>query len=143
MEKNIAMIELKVTVEDEKHAEKLLLELNSREGISAKVSTKPYSIDDECQSSMAAEPTSSFGTSANTDFSNDATHFFDGEKLYITRQYYEDYIKDLAFNLAHPEEQKNEPLRTISNEELASCITLEEFREEMTEMIHKHYHPQK
>lgn len=135
------MIELKVTVEDEKQAEKLLLELNSREGISAKVSTKPYSIDDECQSSMAAEPTSSFGTSANIDFSNDATHFFDGEKLYITRQYYEDYIRDMAYNFAHPEEQKNEPLRTVSNEELANCITLEELDQHLTERIHRFYHP--
>ena len=55
--------------------------------------------------------------------------FFDGENLYVTRRYYEDYIRDMAYNFAHPEE-------------LADCITLDEFRNELTEMIHKHYHPQ-
>ena len=100
------MIELKVTVEDEKQAENLLQELNGREGITAKV-----------------------------------FHFFDGEKLYVTRQYYEDYIRDMAYNFAHPEEQKNEPLRTVSNEELANCITLEELDQHLTERIHRFYHP--
>ncbi|MBQ9587724.1 MAG: hypothetical protein IJR26_07695 [Bacteroidales bacterium] len=75
-------------------------------------------------------------------FSNNATHFFDGENLYVTRRYYEDYIRDMAYNFAHPEAQKNEPLRTISDEELSKCITLDEFRDELTEMIHKHYHPE-
>ena len=108
------MIELKVTVEDEKQAENLLQELNGREGITAKVFPKPYGIDEESQSPLATEPASPYGVSANVDFSNQATHFFDGEKLYITRQYYEDYIRDMAYNFAHPEEQKNEPLRTVS-----------------------------
>ena len=136
------MIELKVTVKDEKQAESLFRELNSREDITAIVSPKPYDIDDESQSSLAAEPASPYGASANVDFSNDATHFFDGEKLYVTRRYYEDYIRDMAYNFAHPEEQEKESLRTISNEELKKCITLDELRDELTDMIHKHYHPE-
>ncbi len=136
------MIELKVIVEDEKQAENLLQELNGREGITAKVFPKPDGIDEESQSLLLAEPASPYGVSANVDFSNNATHFFDGENLYVTRRYYEDYIRDMAYNFAHPEAQKNEPLRTISDEELAKCITLDEFRDELTEMIHKHYHPE-
>lgn len=135
------MIELKVTVKDEKQAESLLQELNGREGITAKVFPKPYGIDEESQSPLAAEPASPYGVSANVDFPNQATHFFDGEKLYVTRQYYEDYIRDMAYNFAHPEEQKNEPLRTVSNEELANCITLEELDQHLTERIHRFYHP--
>lgn len=136
------MIELKVTVKDEKQAESLLRELNGREGITAKVSPQPYDIDDDIQSSLAAESASPYCASANVDFSNDATHFFDGEKLYVTRRYYEDYIRDMAYNFAHPEEQEKESLRTISNEELKNCITLDELRDELTDMIHKHYHPE-
>lgn len=136
------MIELKVTVKDEKQAESLLRELNGREGITARISPKPYDTDDDSQNPLAAEPASPYGASPNVDFSNNATHFFDGENLYVTRRYYEDYIRDMAYNFAHPEAQKNEPLRTISDEELAKCITLDEFRDELTEMIHKHYHPE-
>lgn len=135
------MIELEVTVKDEKQAESLLQELNGREGITAKVFSKPYGIDEESQSPLAAEPASPYGVSAHVDFPNQATHFFDGEKLYVTRQYYEDYIRDMAYNFAHPEEQKNEPLRTVSNEELANCITLEELDQHLTERIHRFYHP--
>ena len=54
------MIELKVTVKDEKQAESLFRELNSREDITAIVSPKPYDIDDESQSSLAAEPASPY-----------------------------------------------------------------------------------
>ena len=136
------MIELEVTVNDEKQAESLMQELNGREGITARVSPKQFRIDDESQSSLAAEPVPPYGASTNMDFSNDATHFYDGENLYVTRRYYEDYIRDMAYHFAHPEEMKNEPLRTVSAEELANCITLDEFRNELTEMIHKHYHPQ-
>ena len=48
----------------------------------------------------------------------------------------------MAYNYAHPEEQEKESLRTISNEELKNCITLDELRDELTDMIHKHYHPE-
>lgn len=136
------MIELKVIVEDDNRAEELLQELNSQKGVSASVSPKAYEIGDENNSSSVSEPTTPQGPSVNADLFNEATHFFDGEKLYVTRRYYEDYIRDMAYNFAHPEEHKNEPLRTVSAEELADCITLDEFRNELTEMIHKHYHPQ-
>jgi hypothetical protein len=136
------MIELKVIVEDDNRAEELLLELNSQKGVSASVSPKAYEIGDEKNSSSVSEPTTPQGPSVNADLFNETTHFFDGENLYVTRRYYEDYIRDMAYNFAHPEEQKNEPLRTVSAEELADCITLDEFRNELTEMIHKHYHPQ-
>lgn len=136
------MIELKVIVEDDNRAEELLHELNSQKGVSASVSPKAYEIGDENNSSSVSEPTTPQGPSVNADLFNEATHFFDGEKLYVTRRYYEDYIRDMAYNFAHPEEHKNEPLRTVSAEELADCITLDEFRNELTEMIHKHYHPQ-
>ena len=136
------MIELKVIVEDDNRAEELLLELNSQKGVSASVSPKAYEIGDEKNSSSVSEPTTPQGPSVNADLFNETTHFFDGENLYVTRRYYEDYIRDMAYNFAHPEELKNEPLRTVSAEELADCITLDEFRNELTEMIHKHYHPQ-
>lgn len=136
------MIELKVIVEDDNRAEELLQELNSQKGVSASVSPKAYEIGDENNSSSVSVPTTPQGPSVNADLFNEATHFFDGEKLYVTRRYYEDYIRDMAYNFAHPEELKNEPLRTVSAEELADCITLDEFRNELTEMIHKHYHPQ-
>lgn len=136
------MIELKVIVEDDNRAEELLHELNSQKGVSASVSPKAYEIGDDNNSSSVSEPTTPQGPSVNADLFNEATHFFDGEKLYVTRRYYEDYIRDMAYNFAHPEEHKNEPLRTVSAEELADCITLDEFRNELTEMIHKHYHPQ-
>lgn len=136
------MIELKVIVEDDNRAEELLQELNSQKGVSANVSPKAYEIGDENNSSSVSEPTTPQGSSVNADLFNETTHFFDGEKLYVTRRYYEDYIRDMAYNFAHPEELKNEPLRTVSAEELADCITLDEFRNELTEMIHKHYHPQ-
>ena len=136
------MIELKVIVEDDNRAEELLHELNSQKGVSASVSPKAYEIGDENNSSSVSEPTTPQGSSVNADLFNETTHFFDGEKLYVTRRYYEDYIRDMAYNFAHPEEHKNEPLRTVSAEELADCITLDEFRNELTEMIHKHYHPQ-
>ena len=136
------MIELKVIVEDDNRAEELLHELNSQKGVSASVSPKAYEIGDENNSSSVSEPTTPQGPSVNADLFNETTHFFDGEKLYVTRRYYEDYIRDMAYNFAHPEELKNEPLRTVSAEELADCITLDEFRNELTEMIHKHYHPQ-
>ena len=136
------MIELKVIVEDDNRAEELLQELNSRKGVSARVFPKAYEIGDENNSSSVSEPTTPQGSSVNADLFNETTHFFDGEKLYVTRRYYEDYIRDMAYNYAHPEELKNEPLRTVSAEELADCITLDEFRNELTEMIHKHYHPQ-
>ena len=136
------MIELKVIVEDDNRAEELLLELNSQKGVSASVSPKAYEIGDENNSSSVSEPTTPQGPSVNADLFNETTHFFDGENLYVTRRYYEDYIRDMAYNFAHPEEHKNEPLRTVSAEELADCITLDEFRNELTEMIHKHYHPQ-
>lgn len=136
------MIELKVIVEDANRAEELLQELNSQKGVSASVSPKAYEIGDENNSSSVSEPTTPQGSSVNADLFNETTHFFDGEKLYVTRRYYEDYIRDMAYNFAHPEELKNEPLRTVSAEELADCITLDEFRNELTEMIHKHYHPQ-
>ena len=136
------MIELKVIVEDDNRAEELLQELNSQKGVSASVSPKAYEIGDENNSSSVSEPTTPQGSSVNADLFNETTHFFDGEKLYVTRRYYEDYIRDMAYNFAHPEEHKNEPLRTVSAEELADCITLDEFRNELTEMIHKHYHPQ-
>ena len=136
------MIELKVIVEDDNRAEELLQELNSQKGVSASVSSKAYEIGDENNSSSVSEPTTPQGPSVNADLFNETTHFFDGEKLYVTRRYYEDYIRDMAYNFAHPEEHKNEPLRTVSAEELADCITLDEFRNELTEMIHKHYHPQ-
>ncbi len=136
------MIELKVIVEDDNRAEELLQELNSQKGVSASVSPKAYEIGDENNSSSVSEPTTPQGSSVNADLFNETTHFFDGEKLYVTRRYYEDYIRDMAYNFAHPEEHKNEPLRTVSAEELSDCITLDEFRNELTEMIHKHYHPQ-
>ena len=136
------MIELKVIVEDDNRAEDLLQELNSQKGVSASVSPKAYEIGDEKNSSSVSEPTTPQGPSVNADLFNETTHFFDGENLYVTRRYYEDYIRDMAYNFAHPEELKNEPLRTVSAEELADCITLDEFRNELTEMIHKHYHPQ-
>ena len=136
------MIELKVIVEDDNRAEELLQELNSQKGVSASVSPKAYEIGDENNSSSVSEPTTPQGSSVNADLFNETTHFFDGEKLYVTRRYYEDYIRDMAYNFAHPEEHKNELLRTVSAEELADCITLDEFRNELTEMIHKHYHPQ-
>ena len=136
------MIELKVIVEDDNRAEELLQELNSQKGVSASVSPKAYEIGDEKNSSSVSEPTTPQGPSVNADLFNETTHFFDGENLYVTRRYYEDYIRDMAYNFAHPEELKNEPLRTVSAEELADCITLDEFRNELTEMIHKHYHPQ-
>ena len=136
------MIELKVIVEDDNRAEELLRELNSQKGVSASVSSKVYEIGDEKNSSSVSEPTTPQGPSVNADLFNETTHFFDGETLYVTRRYYEDYIRDMAYNFAHPEELKNEPLRTVSAEELADCITLDEFRNELTEMIHKHYHPQ-
>ena len=136
------MIELKVIVEDDNRAEELLQELNSQKGVSARVFPKSYEIGDENNSSSVSEPTTPQGSSVNADLFNETTHFFDGEKLYVTRRYYEDYIRDMAYNFAHPEELKNEPLRTVSAEELADCITLDEFRNELTEMIHKHYHPQ-
>ena len=136
------MIELKVIVEDDNRAEELLQELNSQKGVSASVSPKAYEIGDENNSSSVSEPTTPQGSSVNADLFKEATHFFDGENLYVTRRYYEDYIRDMAYNFAHPEELKNEPLRTVSAEELADCITLDEFRNELTEMIHKHYHPQ-
>ena len=136
------MIELKVIVEDDNRAEELLQELNIQKGVSASVSPKAYEIGDENNSSSVSEPTTPQGSSVNDDLFNETTHFFDGEKLYVTRRYYEDYIRDMAYNFAHPEELKNEPLRTVSAEELADCITLDEFRNELTEMIHKHYHPQ-
>lgn len=136
------MIELKVIVEDDNRAEELLQELNSQKGVSASVSPKAYEIGDENNSSSVSEPTTPQGSSVNADLFNETTHFFDGEKLYVTRRYYEDYIRDMAYNFAHPEELKNEPLRIVSAEELADCITLDEFRNELTEMIHKHYHPQ-
>lgn len=136
------MIELKVIVEDDNRAEELLRELNSQKGVSARVFSKAYEIGDENNSSLVSEPTTPQGSSVNADLFNETTHFFDGEKLYVTRRYYEDYIRDMAYNFAHPEELKNEPLRTVSAEELADCITLDEFRNELTEMIHKHYHPQ-
>ena len=136
------MIELKVIVEDDNRAEELLLELNSQKGVSASVSPNAYEIGDEKNSSSVSEPTTPQGPSVNADLFNETTHFFDGENLYVTRRYYEDYIRDMAYNFAHPEELKNEPLRTVSAEELADCITLDEFRNELTEMIHKHYHPQ-
>ena len=136
------MIELKVIVEDDNRAEELLHELNSQKGVSASVSPKVYEIGDENNSSSVSEPTTPQGSSVNADLFNETTHFFDGEKLYVTRRYYEDYIRDMAYNFAHPEELKNEPLRTVSAEELADCFTLDEFRNELTEMIHKHYHPQ-
>lgn len=136
------MIELKVIVEDDNRAEELLRELNSQKGVSARVFPKAYEIGDENNSSSVSEPTTPQGSSVNADLFNETTHFFDGEKLYVTRRYYEDYIRDMAYNFAHPEELKNEPLRTVSAEELADCITLDEFRNELTEMIHKHYHPQ-
>lgn len=136
------MIELKVIVEDDNRAKELLLELNSQKGVSASVSPKAYEIGDEKNSSSVSEPTTPQGPSVNADLFNETTHFFDGENLYVTRRYYEDYIRDMAYNFAHPEEHKNEPLRTVSAEELADCITLDEFRNELTEMIHKHYHPQ-
>ena len=136
------MIELKVIVEDDNRAEELLQELNSQKGVSASVSPKAYEIGDEKNSSSVSEPTTPQGPSVNADLFNETTHFFDGENLYVTRRYYEDYIRDMAYNFAHPEEHKNEPLRTVSAEELADCITLDEFRNELTEMIHKHYHPQ-
>ena len=136
------MIELKVIVEDDNRAEELLQELNSQKCVSARVSSKAYEIGDENNSSSVSEPTTPQEPSVNADLFNEATHFFDGENLYVTRRYYEDYIRDMAYNFAHPEEHKNEPLRTVSTEELADCITLDEFRNELTEMIHKHYHPQ-
>lgn len=136
------MIELKVTVKDEKQAGNLLQELNGREGITARVISKPYAIDDESQIPLASEPASSNGAPANVNFSNNVTHFYDGEKLYVSRRYYEEYIRDMAYNFSHPEEQKDEPLRTISNEELENCITLDELHDELTDMIHKHYHPE-
>lgn len=136
------MIELKVIVEDDNRAEELLQELNSQKGVSASVSPKAYEIGDENNSSSVSEPTTPQGSSVNADLFNETTHFFDGEKLYVTRRYYEDYIRDMTYNFANPEELKNEPLRTVSAEELADCITLDEFRNELTEMIHKHYHPQ-
>ena len=136
------MIELKVIVEDDNRAEELLRELNSQKGVSARVFPKVYEIGDEKNSSSVSEPTTPQGPSVNADLFNETTHFFDGENLYVTRRYYEDYIRDMAYNFAHPEEHKNEPLRTVSAEELADCITLDEFRNELTEMIHKHYHPQ-
>lgn len=136
------MIELKVIVEDDNRAKELLLELNSQKGVSASVSPKAYEIGDEKNLSSVSEPTTPQGPSVNADLFNETTHFFDGENLYVTRRYYEDYIRDMAYNFAHPEEHKNEPLRTVSAEELADCITLDEFRNELTEMIHKHYHPQ-
>ncbi len=136
------MIELKVIVEDDNRAEELLRELNSQKGVSARVFPKVYKIGDENNSSSVSEPTTPQGPSVNADLFNETTHFFDGENLYVTRRYYEDYIRDMAYNFAHPEELKNEPLRTVSAEELADCITLDEFRNELTEMIHKHYHPQ-
>lgn len=136
------MIELKVIVEDDNRAEELLRELNSQKGVSARVFPKVFEIGDENNSSSVSEPTTPQEPSVNADLFNEATHFFDGENLYVTRRYYEDYIRDMAYNFAHPEEHKNEPLRTVSAEELADCITLDEFRNELTEMIHKHYHPQ-
>lgn len=136
------MIELKVIVEDDNRAEELLQELNSQKGVSARVSPKAYEIGDEKNSSSVSEPTTPQEPSVNADLFNETTHFFDGENLYVTRRYYEDYIRDMAYNFAHPEELKNELLRTVSAEELADCITLDEFRNELTEMIHKHYHPQ-
>ena len=136
------MIELKVIVEDDNRAEELLRELNSQKGVSARVFPKVYEIGDENNSSSVSEPTTPQEPSVNAALFNEATHFFDGENLYVTRRYYEDYIRDMAYNFAHPEELKNEPLRTVSAEELADCITLDEFRNELTEMIHKHYHPQ-
>jgi hypothetical protein len=33
-------------------------------------------------------------------------------------------------------------LRIASDEELAQCITLEQLHEELSEMIHRHYHPE-
>lgn len=135
------MIELKVTVKDEKQAESLLQELNSRDGITARVSPKPYDIDDESQSPLAAESVAPFDASSNVDLLNNATHFFDGENLYVTRRYYEDYIRDMTYNFAHPEEQNDEPLRVVSNEELANCITLEELDRHLTKRIHRFYHP--
>ena len=140
--KIIAMIELKVTIEDDDKVESLLHELNSRDGVTARVAIKPYNVDVENPSLSAAEPSVPYGTNVNTDFFDDTTHFFDGEKLYLTRRYYEDYIRDMAYNFAHPEELESEPLRVVSDDELAECITLDEFRDELTEMIHKHYHPQ-
>lgn len=136
------MIELKVTVEDDNQVDGLLHELHGRKGVTAKVSPRDYEINDESQSPSASEAAASYGVTVDADFSNNATHFFDGENLYVTRRYYEDYIRDMAYNFAHPEAQKNEPLRTISDEELSKCITLDEFRDELTEMIHKHYHPE-
>ena len=135
------MIELKVTVNDENQAESLLQELNNRPGVTARVYHKPYDTGDECQSQSVSEPASSYGATANVDFSNDATHFFDGEKLYVTRRYYEDYIREMAYNFAHPEKQKSEPLRVVSNEELSNCISLEELDRHLTERIHRHFHP--
>ena len=136
------MIELNVIVEDDNRAEELLRELNSQKGVSASVFPKAYEIGDENNSSSVSEPTTPQEPSVNADLFNETTHFFDGENLYVTRRYYEDYIRDMTYNFAHPEELKNEPLRTVSAEELADCITLDEFRNELTEMIHKHYHPQ-
>lgn len=136
------MIELKVTVEDDNQVDGLLHELHGRKGVTAKVSPRDYEINDESQSPSASEAVASYGVTVDADFSNNATHFFDGENLYVTRRYYEDYIRDMAYNFAHPEAQKNEPLRTISDEELSKCLTLDEFRDELTEMIHKHYHPE-
>ena len=120
------MIELKVIVEDDNRAKELLLELNSQKGVSASVSPKAYEIGDEKNSSSVSEPTTPQGPSVNADLFNETTHFFDGENLYVTRRYYEDYIRDMAYNFAHPEEHKNEPLRTVSAEELADCITLDD-----------------
>ena len=96
------MIELKVIVEDDNRAEELLQELNSQKGVSASVSPKAYEIGDENNSSSVSEPTTPQGSSVNADLFNETTHFFDGENLYVTRRYYEDYIRDMAYNFAHP-----------------------------------------
>lgn len=112
------MIELKVTVEDEGKVSELLSELNSRDGVFAQADPKPYEMDDEDHSMSVSETTTAWGSVGIRKEMNDAALLY----------------------FSHPDDE--EPLRVVPHEELSRCITLESFREEMTDMIHKHYHPQ-
>lgn len=115
-----AMIELKVTVEDNNMAADLLSELNCRDGVLAEVVAKPYDIDKESHSMSVSELSAAYGTAGDRNNMDDA----------------------ILYYFTHSEEQKQEPLRVVSHDELSMCIPLEEFRNEMEDMIHKHYHPQ-
>lgn len=91
---------------------------------------------------IASEPTAPYGNATKTHIPDGATHFFDGENYYVTRQYYEDYIFDMADAMSHPENNEQKQLRVAQDGELADCITLDEWDKELTGIIHRHYHPE-